>query len=178
VNGVSRSLVGAENKNGIYYAFDRRDLSAGPVWVYQAETTAVLNGRPCEDLNTISSSASAGPGTPVLVAGIGQSGSRCIGTLAALDPGTGTPIWQVPLPGVVQGAVTEVPGIVAVGAGTSLVVLSATTGATFFSFAEPRTGSYADNGFDQNYYYWAPPTISGKYLFIGNEDGSFRAFRV
>jgi outer membrane protein assembly factor BamB len=175
-NGVSEPLVGAENKNGVYYAFDRQDLSAGPVWVYQAETTAVLNGTPCEDLNTISSSASAGPGTPVLVAGMGQSGSHCIGTLAALNPATGTPLWQVPLPGVVQGAVTEVPGLVAVGAGTSLVVLSTTTGATLFSFAEPQTGSYADNGFDQNFYYWAPPTISANYLFIGNEDGSFRAF--
>ena len=46
-NGVSEPLVGAENKNGVYYAFDRQDLSAGPVWVYQAETTAVLNGTPC-----------------------------------------------------------------------------------------------------------------------------------
>ena len=71
---------------------------------------------------------------------------------------------------------TEVPGLVAAGAGTTLVVLSATTGATLFSFAEPKTSPYAKNGFGQNYYFWPPPTISGAYLFIGNEDGSFRAF--
>ncbi len=179
VDGTNLPLVGAENKDGFYYAFNRRSLNSGPVWTYQAESNAALNGgelSPCGDLNTISSSAWAGPGDPLLVAGIDQRGSTCIGTMAALNPATGVPIWRVPLPGVVQGAVTEVPGLVAAGAGTTLVVLSATTGATLFSFAEPKTSPYAKNGFGQNYYFWPPPTISGAYLFIGNEDGSFRAF--
>ena len=32
INGVARSLVGAANKNGIFYALDRTNLAAGPVW--------------------------------------------------------------------------------------------------------------------------------------------------
>ena len=110
----------------------------------------------------ISSSAWAGPGDPLLVAGIDQRGSTCIGTMAALNPATGVPIWRVPLPGVVQGAVTEVPGLVAAGAGTTLVVLSATTGATLFSFAEPKTSPYAKNGFGQNYYFGRLPPSRGR----------------
>ena len=117
VNGVTRELVGAENKNGFYYVFDRNDLAAGPVWSYQAETDAALNSSACEARNTISTSAWAGAGSPVIVAGITVNGSSCIGTVAALDAATGRPIWQVPVGGVVQGAVTEVPGLVAVGAG-------------------------------------------------------------
>ena len=98
-NGVSEPLVGAENKNGVYYAFDRQDLSAGPVWVYQAETTAVLNGTPCEDLNTISSSASAGPGTPVVGGGHGPERITLHRHAGRLEPGdrnaalAGSPTW-------------------------------------------------------------------------------------
>ena len=32
INGVSRPLVGALNKNGLFYAWDRTNVAAGPVW--------------------------------------------------------------------------------------------------------------------------------------------------
>ena len=32
ISGQARSLVGAANKNGIFYALDRTDLAGGPVW--------------------------------------------------------------------------------------------------------------------------------------------------
>jgi outer membrane protein assembly factor BamB len=111
------------------------------------------------------------------VAGIAIQGSSCIGTVAALDPATGDPIWQVPVGGVVQGAVTEVPGVIAVGAGRYLQILSSATGTSLFSFRE-SSGHNTKNGQGQNYYFWPPPTIVGNNLFIGNEDGNFRAFGV
>ena len=110
IGGVNRELVGAENKNGFYYVFDRDNLAAGPVWSYQAEDDAALSSVACEDRNTISASTWAGQGNPVIVAGIALNGSSCIGTITALDAGTGRPIWQAPVGGVVQGAVTQVPG--------------------------------------------------------------------
>ena len=88
------------------------------------ENAAALNSTVCEDRNTISTSSWAGQSSPVIVAGIAVDGSTCIGTVTALDASTGSPIWQVPVGGVVQGAVTEVPGLVAVGAGPYLQVLS------------------------------------------------------
>jgi hypothetical protein len=75
----------------------------------------------------------------------------------------------------VQGAVTEVPGLIAVGAGRYLQILSSSTGASLFSFLEP-SGPDTKNGQGQHYYFWPPPTIVGNNLFIGNEDGIFRAF--
>ena len=175
IAGTTRELVGAENKNGVYYVFDRGNLAAGPLWSYQAEGDSALNSSACEDRNTISTSAWAGPENPVIVAGIAVDGASCIGTVAALDPATGNVIWKVPVGGVVQGAVTEVPGLIAVGAGRYLQILSSSTGASLFSFREP-SGQNTKNGQGQNYYFWPPPTIAGNNVFIGNEDGSLRAF--
>jgi outer membrane protein assembly factor BamB len=178
IGGTSTRLVGAENKNGVYYALDRDDLASGPVWSYVAENPAALKSSACEDLNTISSSAWAGPGTPVMVAGLALRGSSCIGTLAALNPGTGQPEWQVPLQGEVVGAVTEVPGLVAVGSGSHVDVLSSTNGSTLFSYSEPtpkRQRTRALFGAPVGWF-WGPPTIAGDTLYAVNQDGNFRAF--
>ena len=182
IGGVQEQLVGAENKNGVYYAFDRTNLGAGPVWSYTVENAALAQaaGSPtdaCEDVNTISTSAWAGPGSPVIVAGLAQSGSSCIGTLAALNPSTGQVEWQTPLQGDIEGAVTEVPGIVAVGAGPTVDLLSSATGKMLFSYTEAKTSSPkgviygAPTG-----EFWAPPTIAGNTLFAANQDGHLRAF--
>jgi polyvinyl alcohol dehydrogenase (cytochrome) len=181
IGGVNRQLVGAVNKNGVYYALDRTNLAAGPVWTYTAEDAATAQAtgsyNACQDRNTISTSAWAGTGSPVMVAGVAINGSSCIGTVAALDAATGRPIWKVPVGGDVQGAVTEVPGLVAVGAGSLLQVISSSTGAVLFTYREPA-GPDTGNGQEQKHFFWPPPTISGSKLIIGNEDGYFRAFGI
>jgi outer membrane protein assembly factor BamB len=176
IDGVERQLIGAENKNGVYYVLDRTDLAAGPAWTYTAETTATVGGSACQNVNTLSPSAWAGPGSPVIVAGIARQGSNCLGTLAALNPATGQPEWQVPLSGTVLGAVTEVPGLVAVGAGRSVVVLSASTGKLLYSYTEalhypPHEPHSVFQG-----WFWGPTSISGPNLYAGNEDGHVRVF--
>jgi polyvinyl alcohol dehydrogenase (cytochrome) len=177
INGASTPLVGLENKNGIYYALNRDDLAAGPVWSYVAENSAALNSSTCEDVNTISSSAWAGPGAPVMVAGIARSGSSCIGTLAALNPSTGQPEWTVPLHGPVLGAVTEVPGLVVVGAGSEVEVVSSSNGATLFTYAEAPEVKHGKALYGAPVdWFWGPPTIVGNALYAANQDGTFRAF--
>jgi outer membrane protein assembly factor BamB len=182
IDGVNRQLVGAVNKNGIFYAFDRTNLAAGPVWSYTAESAplaqaASSSSDACVDVNTISSSAWAGSDSPVMVAGLAQKGNSCIGTLAALNSSTGQVEWQTDLPGSIEGAVTEVPGIVAVGAGATVDLLSSSTGQILFSYRETKTTSPkgviygAPTG-----EFWAPPTIAGNTLYVANQDGSLRAF--
>lgn len=39
IGGTVHNMVGLMNKNGIYYAFDRGNISAGPVWQIQLSTT-------------------------------------------------------------------------------------------------------------------------------------------
>ena len=85
-----RPASNAANKNGIYYALDQNDLTAGPVWTYQAESKATFSvglsvySQNCN--NTISTSAWAGGDSPIMVAGVAlnSSGKGCIGTMAAL----------------------------------------------------------------------------------------------
>ena len=186
IGGVQRKLVGAENKNGVYYALDQNDLAAGPVWTYQAESKATFSvglsvySQNCN--NTISTSAWAGGDSPIMVAGVAlnSSGKGCIGTMAALNPATGQPEWQVPLPGGVEGAVTTIPGLVIVGAGQSLEVLSATNGGTLFSYTEPvpnKGGTGVVYGAPK-YWFWGPPTVSGSTILAGNQDGTLRAFGI
>lgn len=178
IGGVNRQLVGAVNKNGTYYALDRSDLAAGPVWKYTAAKASAIASQACGNVDAISSSGWAGPGSPVMVAGLAAQGSKCIGTLAALNPSNGHREWRIRLPGSVEGALTEVPGIVAVGTGPTVDLLSSSTGQVLFSYTEatqpppPKGVGYgAPTG-----EFWAPPTIAGNTLYIANQDGSFRAF--
>jgi dolichol-phosphate mannosyltransferase len=39
IGGTVHNMVGLMNKNGIYYAFDRSNISAGPVWQIRLSTT-------------------------------------------------------------------------------------------------------------------------------------------
>ncbi len=183
IGGVSRQLVGAENKNGVYYVLDRNNLAAGPIWQYQVESKATFSAglaaqsQNCN--NTISTSSWAGSGSPIMVAGISlnAAGTSCIGTVTALDPATGQADWQVPLSGGIEGALTSIPGLVVVGAGRDLNVLSGTDGATLFSFTEPLPTS-GDTGLygAPRFWFWGPPTVAGDTVLAANQDGNLRAF--
>jgi len=177
IGGSTHEMVGAEAKDGVYYAFDRNDLGAGPVWTHIVEDSHSLTSKACEDLNTISSSAWSGAGAAVVVAGLQASGSACLGTVAALDPATGGVVWQVTVPGPILGAVSEAPGLVAVGAASTLEVLSSATGATLFTYPEPQSSHDTGDGYGEPYWFWGPPTFSQTTLYIGNQDGNLRAFR-
>ncbi len=176
VGGHNRLFVAGEAKDGIYYAFDRNALGRGPVWTHVVEDDSTLSSSACEDINTISSSSWAGPGHPLMVAGLAVQGSSCIGTLAALNPADGMPEWQADLQGPVLGAVSQAPGLVAVGAGSYLDVLTSGSGARLFTYPEPQTGHPQQDGYNDPHWFWAPPTFAGNSLYIGNRDGTLRAF--
>jgi outer membrane protein assembly factor BamB len=164
IAGVSRKLVGAVCKNGIYYAFDRTAISHGPVWQDQI---AVSGNDPVAGEGSISSSAF--DGTVLYVAGGGTTigGNSCLGSLRALNPATGAFLWEACLnDGPVLGAVSAVPGVVAVGEGTTLVLLATTTGHPLFSYTDSTAGSI----------FYGAPSISGGVLYIGNADGTLYAF--
>ena len=65
-----------------------------------------------------------------------------------------------------MGAVTTAPGLVAVSSQTAVYLLSATTGATLFSFRDTSSGSY----------FFSAPTIANGSLYAPNDNGSFYAF--
>jgi len=160
IGGMQHSLVGLINKNGIYYAFDRANISAGPLWQNQLGVPSNDNGP------QVVSSAWDGTTLYMATSQAYVGGTRCPGSLEALNPANGTPIWRDCLTqGPVLGAVMAVPGLVAVGAGNTLLVVDATTGNTLFSYLDPNGQTFQ-----------SPVTISNGVLYIGDTGGTLYAF--
>jgi len=152
-NGT-HDLVGAVNKNGIFYALDRTSLSSGPVWSAKTSTS------------TISISSSAWDGTTLYVAGRDTSigGKSCKGSLRALNPANGHFIWQDCLnDGGVLGPVSAVSGVVFVSEGSHLLAMNAATGHILFNYT---TSALIQGG----------ASISNGVVYQGNSAGTLYAF--
>jgi outer membrane protein assembly factor BamB len=111
LNGVSTPMVGACNKNGVYYALNQTDLAAGPVWQSNVGVPSPPHGvSECD-------AAAIWNGSDLFAAGNGATinGVAYSGDLEELDPATGTPIWQLGLAGPPIGSPTmDGSGVIAV----------------------------------------------------------------
>ena len=157
IDGQSQPMVGSINKNGVFYAFERDALSSGPVW-----STRIATGGENPTVGTGDIAPAAWDGTTLYVGG--DSTSSCAGTVNALNPSTGAFIWQHCFSeGPVLGAVTVTSGgVVAVGEGTNIEVVSAATGASLFTYT--GVGPF-----------WGPPSIVGGSLYEGDMAGNLYA---
>ena len=150
-------MVGLENKNGLFYAFNRADIASGPVW-----STKLATSR-----GSISTAAWDGHTLYVGGNGVTLSGTSCPGSVSALNPDTGAIKWQHCMKASpVTGAVIAVPGLVILGQGTYLMVLDATSGNTLFRYNDTNSGSR----------FWGWASVSNGVLYIGNKDGRLYAF--
>jgi outer membrane protein assembly factor BamB len=163
IGGTVHQMVGLVNKNGVYYALDRANLSAGPLWHFQVSLGIAGGGG-----NNFSSSGWDGSRLYVAGGGTTINGTRCSGSLRALNPATGTPIWGVCLGADVNSSIMVVPGLVALGAGTQVVAVDAATGRQVFTFNDTSTRSH----------FVSSATIVNGNLYLGNEDGNLYAFGV
>lgn len=157
IGGKQTKLVGAVNKNGIYYAFRRGEVAAGPVW----ETSRI-------SIYPVSVASSSWDGKHLYVAGVQTKirGRSCTASIRAIDPSTGRFAWERCAPGGdAEAALMSIPGIVFETAGSNLYGLSASNGATLFRF-------HAYNWF------YAPAMVAAGTLYIGNTDGRLYAFSI
>ena len=154
-----QNLVGAVDKNGVFYAFNRASLSNGPVW-----QKAIAGAGACPQCGQGSISSAAWDGSQLYVAGgsTNINGVSCGGSLRALNPTNGGFNWQVCLPKTVLGPITYVPGVIAVVDGTALTLFNASTGATLFN--------------DNTHKYYGSPSISNGVLYVGSPTGSLYAY--
>ncbi len=133
----SGQVVAVANKDGFVFAFDRQNLSAGPIW-----QTAIADGSP--DPNTGGSiSPMAYDGTRLYAAGAQTTinGQSCGASLHALDPATGAVLWaDCFAQGPLIGAVTGANGVVVVCVGNSVVGANAATGSQLFAVTVPGGG--------------------------------------
>jgi polyvinyl alcohol dehydrogenase (cytochrome) len=157
IDGKPTKLVGAVNKNGIYYAFRRGAIAAGPVW-----QTSRLSIYP------VSVASSAWDGHHLYVASVQTTiaGRSCTASIRAVDPSTGKFVWQKCAPGGDADApLTAIPGVVFEAAGSNLYGLSTSTGETLFKF-------------HAYHWFYAPAMVAGGTLYIGNTDGRLYAFSI
>jgi len=157
IGGQPESLVGVVNKNGVFYAFKRDALPSGPVW-----STRIAMGGSDPTIGNGDIASAAFDGTTLYVGG--DETATCSGTVNAFNPSTGALIWQHCFTdGFVMGGVTGTSGgVVAVGEGNHVAVLSATNGASLYTF----TGAGP---------FWGPPSIVGSTLYEGDMAGNLYA---
>ena len=164
IGGRTRAMVGLSNKNGVYYAFNRARIWAGPVW-----RARIASPGSCPECGHGDISASAWDGRRLYIAGgnVTINGTKCRGTLRAVRPATGRPIWRRCLrSGPVLGAVTAVRGVIVIGTGSRLLAVNARTGATLFQFKDTTKGSL----------FWSSASFASGTLYVGNQDGRLYAF--
>ncbi len=103
VGGVSTGLVGACNKNGVFYAWNKANLAAGPVWSAQVAGSESSGKGFC-----ITSAAWDFAAQHLFVATQTSTlnGLPVHGALRELNPSTGAFLWQTALPCGVDGSPT------------------------------------------------------------------------
>ena len=160
---ISGGLVVAANKNGVFYAFRRSDVSAGPVWERR-----VSNGGSCPECGAgaVVSSAAFGSGRLYLagektnIAGVAYDGS-----VSAVNPANGRFLWRTGTQWPVIPALAYVNGLVLAGVGSNLDVLAAATGKLVFGYSTAGL-------------IFSPPSVAGGRIYVGSQDGRVYALGV
>jgi polyvinyl alcohol dehydrogenase (cytochrome) len=163
IGGAIVNLVGSADKNGIFYALNRDALAKGPIWEYQ-----IASGGDCPQCGDGSISPAAWDGTTLYVSGgnttIGTT--SCLGSVDALDPATGQPLWRYcATAGPVLGGLMEVPGVLFATEGSDLVALYPRNGEHLYQFDDPS-----------NEVFYSGPTVAGGILYAADTDGTLFAF--
>jgi polyvinyl alcohol dehydrogenase (cytochrome) len=127
-----RELVGAGQKDGGYYAFDRNDLAAGPVWV----APLAIGGEVTQQGQGTLSTAAFDGKTLYVGGGIPRDNIdlAVFGAVSAIDPATGKILWRHSFKGPVVAPVSFANGVVFAVGGTTVAALNAATGAVLWSY--------------------------------------------
>lgn len=156
VNGTPRLMLGVVNKNGYYYAFNRQNIGAGPLWY-----TQIANGGNDPQGGQGSIVTSGYDGQRIYIAG-GRTNS-CNGTLRAIDPSSGNILWTACLDNTDLGAVTATGNAVFTTYGNKIGGFNAATGQQFFTYQGQAT-------------FYAAVTILPNHLYVGDTHGNLYAF--
>lgn len=167
VHGRPTGLVGACNKNGFFYAWDRDRLSTGPLWRFRVGVEA--QAAPMQ----MCLSAAIWNGEQLFVAGdqTTVAGAQYRGSIRSLDPATGDPIWETGLPASVLGSPSlDGAGVIAVpthdlsGAPNAVYLVDAGTGTVLGSVDTIDSEVFAQ------------PVFAGNWLFVATRRQGLLAY--
>jgi outer membrane protein assembly factor BamB len=159
-------LVGACNKNGIYYVLRQSSFATGLVWKFRAGVADTPTVGQCD-------AAAVWDGSRMFIASNGTTinGTDYLGSVRRMDPATGTPIWQTGLAGPIIGTPTM---------NGSGVIAATSWGATL---AQDRLWLInASNGqilatIDKGSKTFAQPVFADGFLFFATNKKGLFAFR-
>jgi outer membrane protein assembly factor BamB len=164
IGGITKYLVGANNKNGKFYAFERGNITNGPIW----ENQIAAPGK-CPLCGQGAISSAGWNGSKLFIAGghTTINSTACLGSVQEVDPATGLNLWQRCLnDGPVLAPVTLVPGVAIVMAGKDVLLLDTTTGQTLNTLTDTRNNSR----------YFAGASVSNGILYTANMDFNLYAY--
>ncbi len=124
-DATNRVLVGANHKNGTFYAYVLDNVNAGPLWTRDTGTSVGM--MPAYD-------PSYGSGGTLFIAANAK--------IYAVDPATGADRWVANNVGTMHGNMALVPGLIFVNTGAAGVqVLDETSGAVLRTLLPAKAGS-------------------------------------
>ena len=165
VNGQTQPLVGAPNKNGIFYIWNRNDLAAGPVYRLAVANHNVADIAPAAFDGTV-----LYIGTPATtVSGVRQPGSIQAYDVNNLVNNLPVLLWEINLSAPVLASVTAAAGIVVVNAGHKTLIINVSTRAIVKTLQAELVGG--TRGF-----FWGAPIIAGGVLYEGDTQGFIYAY--
>jgi outer membrane protein assembly factor BamB len=161
-------MIGACNKNGIFYAFHADMLDGGPVWQDQIGNPVTVGPGQCD-------AAPVFDGSSLYLGSNGTTinGTAYDGSIRKVDPGTGTYLWQTGLTGSIIGSPTlDGGGVVAAasyGSTTSqngIFLLDASTGRLIRTISFPTSKTFAQ------------PVFADNYLIVASTAQGLKAYKV
>jgi polyvinyl alcohol dehydrogenase (cytochrome) len=159
LNGVQTPMVGACNKNGIYYALRQQNLTAGPVWQLQASVPT-----PAGQASCLTSAIWGGSRLFLAAMSTTIGGTQYAGSMRALNPATGAVLWATGLGiGVLGSPTLNGSGVLAagsykLGAPNVVYLLNSATGKLLTSIAVGNNPVYGQPVFADGYL--LVPTVS------------------
>jgi outer membrane protein assembly factor BamB len=154
-------LMSAADKNGTLYAFNRSNLSAGPVWTHQI---AVGGSCPTCGDGPISSGAFANGVLYYASDHNVRNGHGAGGSITALNPGTARVHWERQTDSPILGSPAYVNGMIGYVEGKTFEVVNAANGHLIYSYLMP-SGNYGAISVAYGHFY--VPSLGGVLYAFG-----------
>jgi outer membrane protein assembly factor BamB len=167
IAGIPTQMVGACNKNGVYYALEAQNLAAGPVWSRKIGT-AKGGGPTC----LASSIWDEGNGRLVVASNPTKIGAKSFGgSLRSVNTATGASIWQRGLnPGPVEGTPSQD------GAGVIAAATADATGGTNHLYLINVSNGHVLKQFALPSPEYSQPVFADGYLLSASYTGGLTAY--
>jgi polyvinyl alcohol dehydrogenase (cytochrome) len=168
IDGTPTAMVGACNKNGVYYAWKQSDLAAGPVWAYQAGNAVAPPNNAC-----LATAAWNGSDLFIIANTSTVSGTSYPAVARELDPATGTPVWQT---GLADGPVLGSTALDGDGVLASVTFSQSSPPVNQLALVDAVSGALLAT-YPLSIKVGGGPTYADGYIFFGGSDGILHAYQ-